>query len=105
MTFAALGIYAPPAALALGYLMGYLANALPVPGGVGALDAGLIGALVLYGLPAEATAAAVLVYHAIVFWLPGAGGAIAYLRARRRLAPHAGRVVDGDAVAASLALA
>ena len=46
------------AALMLGYSIGYLANALPVPGGIGVLDAGLVGALLLYGAtPADAAAA------------------------------------------------
>ena len=76
----------PVAALVLGYLVGFLANLIPVPGGVGVLDAGLVAALVLYGLPAEASAAAVLVYHAIAFWVPGAGGTLGYARFRRRSA-------------------
>jgi uncharacterized membrane protein YbhN (UPF0104 family) len=70
----AIGVPVPVGALVLGYLIGYLANALPVPGGVGVLDAGLAGALALYGVPVVDAAAAVLVYHAIAFWVPGLGG-------------------------------
>jgi uncharacterized membrane protein YbhN (UPF0104 family) len=70
----AIGAAPPVGALVLGYLLGYLANALPVPGGVGVLDAGLAGALALYGVPVVEAAAAVLVYHAIAFWVPGLGG-------------------------------
>ena len=70
-------------ALVLAYTIGYLANAVPIPGGIGALDAGLTGALVLYGTASPSTAAAaVLVYHAIALWLPGLGGLYAYLRLR-----------------------
>jgi uncharacterized membrane protein YbhN (UPF0104 family) len=87
--FAALGVHPPVAALVVGYLVGFLANLIPVPGGVGALDAGLVAALVLYGLPVETSAAAVLVYHAIAFWVPGAGGSLAYLRFRHRSARSA----------------
>ena len=72
-------------AIVLAYNIGYLANALPVPGGIGVLDAGLAGALVLYGASPVAAAAAVLVYHAIAFWVPGLGGVLAYLRLRPRL--------------------
>ncbi len=82
--FAALGVHPPIAALVLGYLVGFLANVVPVPAGVGVLDAGLVAALVLYGLPAESSAAAVLVYHAIAFWVPGLGGSFASLRRYRR---------------------
>jgi uncharacterized membrane protein YbhN (UPF0104 family) len=87
-TFSAIGHAPPAAALILGYTIGYLANALPVPGGVGVLDAGLVGALLLYGAAPAPTAAAVLVYHAIALWVPAAGGLLAYARLRPRLAPR-----------------
>jgi uncharacterized membrane protein YbhN (UPF0104 family) len=86
-TFAAVGPAPPLAPLIVAYLVGYLANAIPIPGGVGVLDAGLVGALAIYGLPVTHAAAAVLVYHAIAFWIPTLGGAIAYARLRPRLAP------------------
>jgi uncharacterized membrane protein YbhN (UPF0104 family) len=81
--FRALGDVPSPAALMLGYLLGYLANVVPVPGGVGVLDGGLVAALVLYGLPATHAVAAVLLYHALAFWLPSLGGLAAYARLRR----------------------
>jgi hypothetical protein len=85
-TFSAVGHAPPAAALILGYTIGYLANTLPVPGGVGVLDAGLVGALMLYG--AAPAAAAVLVYHAIALWVPATGGMLASTRLRPRLAPR-----------------
>jgi uncharacterized membrane protein YbhN (UPF0104 family) len=87
-TFSALGHTPPVPALILGYTIGYVANALPVPGGIGVLDAGLVGALVLYGAEPADAAAAVLVYHAIALWIPAAGGLLAYARLRPRLAPQ-----------------
>ena len=81
-TLHALGEAPPPAALVLAYTLGYLANALPVPAGIGVLDAGLAGALVLYGTPAAPAAGAVLVYRAIAFWVPALGGLAAYARLR-----------------------
>ena len=83
---AAVGPAPPVAVLVVAYLAGYLPNVLPIPGGVGILDAGLIGALGLYGLPLTHAAAAVLVYHAIAFWIPTLGGMVAYTRLRPRLA-------------------
>jgi uncharacterized membrane protein YbhN (UPF0104 family) len=83
----AIGHAAPVAAIALGYLIGYLANGLPVPGGIGVLDAGLAGAFTLYGVPAVDAAAAVLVYHAIALWVPGTGGLLAFAVAQRGLSP------------------
>jgi uncharacterized membrane protein YbhN (UPF0104 family) len=85
VAFSAVG--APPAlpGLVLGYSIGYLVNTLPIPGGIGVLDAGLSGALLLYGAPPTHVIAAVLVYHTTAFWIPSLGGLIAYARLRPRL--------------------
>jgi uncharacterized membrane protein YbhN (UPF0104 family) len=69
----------------LGYQIGYIANAVPVPGGIGALDGGLIGALVLYGVNATAATTAVLVYHAIWLLVPLVIGTVAFLLERPHL--------------------
>jgi hypothetical protein len=53
----------------MGYLVGSLGSALPLPAGLG-LAGGLIGALVLYGAPAAPAAAAVLLYRGITISLP-----------------------------------
>lgn len=89
----------PPdvAVVILAYSIGYAANSLPIPGGIGVLDAGLTGALVLYGISPVHAAAAVIVYHAIAFWIPGLGGLFAYLRLRPRLV----RADTGDQLHAS----
>ena len=39
----------------MGYLIGQLGGLLPIPGGVGGIDGGLIGTLVVYGAPAAAS--------------------------------------------------
>jgi uncharacterized membrane protein YbhN (UPF0104 family) len=90
-TFVAAGRPLPVAPLVLGYLIGYLANLIPAPGGFGVLEGGLAGALIAYGAPATQAAAAVIVYHAISFWIPSLGGLAGYalLRARLRNAPRA----------------
>jgi uncharacterized membrane protein YbhN (UPF0104 family) len=76
--------YSPPiAVLVLGYIVGYLANLIPIPGAVGVLEGGLAGTLILYGAPAAEAAAGVLVYHAIAFWIPSLGGLFSYRRIRR----------------------
>lgn len=82
--FAATGHAIPVDVLVLGYVIGYIANMVPVPGGFGALEAGLAGTLILYGAPATQAAAAVIVYHAIAFWVPSLGGLIGYARLRHR---------------------
>lgn len=84
-TLSAVGRPPSPPELILAYVIGYLANALPIPAGIGVLDAGLTGALVLYGVSPAHALTAVLLYHAIAFWLPALGGLVAYLRVRTRL--------------------
>jgi uncharacterized membrane protein YbhN (UPF0104 family) len=71
-------------ALSVAYFIGYVATLIPMPAGLGVLDSGLAGALVLYGFSPAASVGAVLVYHAISVWVPGLGGLIAWLPARAR---------------------
>ena len=84
-TFAASGRPLPVAPLVLGYLIGYLANLIPIPGGFGVLEGGLAGALIAYGAPATQAAAAVIVYHVVAFWIPSIGGLLGYALLSRRL--------------------
>ncbi|MFF8946019.1 flippase-like domain-containing protein [Streptomyces sp. NPDC014864] len=60
-----------------------VANAAPVPGGLGALEAGLIAGLTALGVTAGAATSAVLVYRLLTFWLNVPLGALA-LRAVQR---------------------
>jgi len=93
----------PPgvAALVMAYSIGYAASALPMPGGIGVLDAGLAGALVLYGTSATQATAAVLIYHTIALWVPGLGGLYAYLRLRPRLLQTRSREAAASATGVS----
>jgi uncharacterized membrane protein YbhN (UPF0104 family) len=84
-TFHAVGASVPLSIVLMGYLIGQLGGLLPIPGGVGGIDGGLIGTLVVYGAPAAAVTAAVLAYRVILFWLPLVGGAIAFMSLRRAL--------------------
>ena len=70
--FAAIGALPPIGVLLLAYVVGQLGGLIPLPGGVGGADGGLIAALVLYGTPLGAAAAAVLAYRAFQLGLPGA---------------------------------
>jgi uncharacterized membrane protein YbhN (UPF0104 family) len=83
-------------ALVLAYNIGYLSNILPIPGGIGVLDAGLAGALLLYGASPAHVTAAVLVYHAIALWTPGLGGTLAYLQLRPHLTPPVSEAVTSS---------
>jgi uncharacterized protein (TIRG00374 family) len=83
--FHAFGHSPPVTVILMGYLIGQLGGLLPLPGGLGGIDGGLIGTLIVYGAPAAATAAAVLVYRVILFWLPLLAGTVAFISLRRGL--------------------
>ena len=89
--FAALGHPPSLATIVLGYQIGYLTDLIPVPGGIGVLDGGMIGALVLYGANATTAAAAVLIYHAIALAVPLVVGSLAFLLLSRTLGKPARR--------------
>jgi uncharacterized protein (TIRG00374 family) len=84
-TFHAFGASPPITVILMGYLIGQLGGLLPLPGGLGGIDGGLIGTLIVFGTPAALTAAAVLVYRVILFWLPLLVGAVAFASLRRAL--------------------
>ena len=85
-TYHAVGADVPLSIVLMGYLIGQLGGLLPLPGGVGGIDGGLIGTLIVYGAPVAATVGAVLAYRVILFWLPLLLGAIGFVSLRRALA-------------------
>jgi putative heme transporter len=92
--FHAFGEPPPLAVVVMAYFTGMLANVLPLPGGVGGVEGGMIAALLAFGVPAGLAVVAVLSYRAFAFWLPTIPGVLAYLRLRHSVkdwagAPHA----------------
>ena len=70
----------------MAYLVGMLANSIPVPAGLVAVEGGLVGMLVLFGArPASLVLAAVVIYRAISLWVPAAIGAVAFHSLRREI--------------------
>jgi putative heme transporter len=83
-SFHAFDVSVPLGVVIQGFFLGMLANLFPfAPGGVGAVDAGMIGAFVLFGLPSAEVFAAVLTYRVIAFWLPIPPGIIAFFQLRK----------------------
>jgi uncharacterized membrane protein YbhN (UPF0104 family) len=83
--FAAFGATPSLTIVLMAYLIGQLGGALPLPGGLGGIDGGLIGTLVVYGVAAAPAAAAVLLYRVILFWVPLIMGVPALISLRRGL--------------------
>ena len=74
----AVGEHLPFAVVAMGYLVGQFAQVVPVPGGIGAIDAGVTGALVLYGGGASDSTAGELISHGLALIIPIIVGSIAF---------------------------
>ena len=82
-SFKAFGVHVPLAVVVQGFFLGMVANLFPLaPAGVGAVDAGMIGAFVLFGIPEETVFPAILVYRLIAFWMPLPLGIVAFLQLR-----------------------
>jgi uncharacterized protein (TIRG00374 family) len=81
--FHAFGSAPPQAVIVMAYFVGMLGNLLPLPGGIGGVDGGMIGAFTAFGVGVELSVVAVLAYRAFAFWLPTLPGAVAYLQLRR----------------------
>jgi uncharacterized protein (TIRG00374 family) len=81
--FEAFGESPPLAVLVLGFCIGMLGNLLPLPGGIGGVDGGMIGAFAAFNVDAGLAVVAVLAYRAFTFWLPTIPGVIAYLQLRK----------------------
>jgi putative heme transporter len=81
-SFRAFGHSPPPAVLVMGYYVGTLGNALPLPGGIGGVEGGMIGAFLAFGVNGPLAVLAVLAYRTISYWLPTVPGAIAYFQLR-----------------------
>lgn len=85
-SFHAFGVHVPLAVVVQGFFLGMVANLIPfAPAGVGAVDAGMIGAFVLFGIPETAVFPAILVYRLIAFWMPIPFGIAAFFQLRTRV--------------------
>lgn len=73
----------PVAVVVMAYFVGMIANTLPVPGGVGAVDGGMIGALIAFDVDSGLAIVGVLSYRFFAFWLPIIPGVIAYVQLLR----------------------
>jgi uncharacterized protein (TIRG00374 family) len=91
-SFRAFGAEPALAIVAIAYLIGELGGLIPVPGGIGGVEAGLVGALVLYGVALTPATAAVLAYRATALWVPALLGAVAFVGLRRTLRHEASQI-------------
>jgi uncharacterized protein (TIRG00374 family) len=83
VSFHAFGSVVPVAVLIMGYFLGTLGSLLPLPGGIGGVEGGMIGAFAAFGVPGSKALIAVLTYRAISFWLPTVPGVLGYVGLRK----------------------
>ena len=82
--FHAYDVQVPLGVVIQGFFIGMVANLFPfAPGGVGAVDAGMIGTFVLFGLDGATVFAAILTYRLMAFWLPIPPGIVAFFQLRQ----------------------
>ncbi|MDQ6811118.1 MAG: flippase-like domain-containing protein [Actinomycetota bacterium] len=84
--FHAFGNPPPFTVIWMAYFVGTLGNLLPLPGGLGGVEGGMIGALAAFGVEFNLSLLAVLSYRGISFWLPTLPGTVAYFQLRRTVA-------------------
>ena len=83
-SFQAFDVSVPFGVIVMGFFVGMVANLFPLaPGGVGAVDAGMIGAFVVFGIPEQEVFVAVLTYRVIAFWVPIPPGIVAFFQLRK----------------------
>lgn len=85
--------------LVFGYLIGQLGGLVPLPGGIGGTEGGLIGVFAIYHVPVVNSVAAVLAYRALALWIPAALGSVAFVQLRKTLRDE----VQGKTVCGPLA--
>ena len=83
--FKAFGESPAAGTLVLCYFLGQMGNLLPLPGGVGGSEGGMVGAFAASGVEAGLALVAVVSYQVMSTYLPGLPGIAAYLDLRRRM--------------------
>jgi uncharacterized membrane protein YbhN (UPF0104 family) len=85
VAFSAVHGSAPVGVIVLGYMLGQLGNALPLPGGVGGVEPVMLGVLTASGVDAGLGAAAIVIYRFISLGLQTVSGTVGVLALARGL--------------------
>jgi uncharacterized protein (TIRG00374 family) len=100
--FKAFGAAPAFATFVFAYVIGQLGGLIPVPGGIGGIDGGLIGALTLYGSPLALATAAVLAYRVVQLGIPAILGTLSFIQLRRTLSRQEAPAALCEPIAAPL---
>ena len=83
--FEAFGAAPATGTIVLCYFLGAMGNLLPIPGGVGGTEGGMVGAFAASGVDAGFALVAVVAYQLISTYLPALPGLLGYVDLRRRM--------------------
>jgi uncharacterized protein (TIRG00374 family) len=98
IALAAVGAAPRASVVLLAYVVAAFLGMIPItPGGLGFVEAGLVGTLGLAGIGTDQALLATLVYRLASYWLPMPAGAVAYVLAGHRY----GRPKHRETVAAA----
>ena len=87
LALAAVGARPRASVVLLAYVVAALLGMIPItPGGLGFVEAGLLGTLGLAGIGAEQVVLATLIYRLAAYWMPLPAGPVAYILHQRRYA-------------------
>ncbi|HTZ85934.1 MAG TPA: lysylphosphatidylglycerol synthase transmembrane domain-containing protein [Solirubrobacteraceae bacterium] len=96
-SFRAFGDAPPVAVLIMGYYVGTLGSALPLPAGIGGVEGGMIGAFLGFGVNGSLAVLAVLAYRTISYWLPFLPESIGYVQLRHTVGRWRGQAASPPA--------
>lgn len=80
--FRAFGAAPQISVVVLAYFIGQMASVLPIPGGIGSIEGGMLGVFIAFGVSGSTAALAVIAYSLTSIWLPVLPGSVAYFRLR-----------------------
>jgi uncharacterized membrane protein YbhN (UPF0104 family) len=84
--FRAFGAHPEISVVVLSYFIGQMASILPIPGGIGSIEGGMLGIFIAFGVSGSTAALAVIAFSLLSIWLPVLPGSFAYFRLRASVA-------------------
>jgi uncharacterized membrane protein YbhN (UPF0104 family) len=84
--FRAFGAHPEIPVIVLSYFIGQMASVLPIPGGIGSIEGGMLGIFIAFGVSGSTAALAVIAFSMLSIWLPVLPGSFAYFRLRASVA-------------------
>lgn len=79
------GEHPPLVSVVMAWLIAQIVSLIPVPGGVGTVDGGVLGTMAAFGQSAHSMAAPTIACHVLSLAIPAMAGGVRFLMLRRRM--------------------